>query len=54
MKRWKATGYIGYFWEGPTVELGTYRWRWLACLRADWWLAKWTYSQATVKPVDID
>lgn len=48
--RWRAVGKIGFFWDGPEVDLGTYRWKWLATLRARVWLLKWSYSRAKVVP----
>ena len=51
--RWKVVGKVGYFWDGPEVDLGTYRWRWYAFLKAHAWLAKWSYSRALVSKIEV-
>lgn len=48
---YKATGHIGYFWKGPDVDLGTYKWFFFAWLNAKLWLLDWPHSQATIVKV---
>jgi hypothetical protein len=46
---WIVTGKIGLFWSGPKMNLGGYRWRWLAWLRAELWLMDYPYSTARIE-----
>jgi hypothetical protein len=49
---YKVTGKIGLFWDGPTVDLGCWRWEWFAKFRARVWLQNWPHSVAWISKGD--
>lgn len=48
MKGYSVTAHVGVYWRGPDHFLGSYRWLWLARLRARLYLANWPYRACTI------
>lgn len=49
---YRLTVHIGVFWKSPDIELGSYRWKWVAYLRARLYL--WLHPSRAITLHKID
>jgi hypothetical protein len=46
--RYHLTAHIGVYWKGPDIDLGSFRWEWMAQLYARAYLWAYPYRAVTV------